>query len=553
MRLAADALKATSIYDQGLPPTAANHRPQSPLSLLEGCETAYPDKTAIIHGRHSWSWKEYGERCRRLASALGAAGIGPGDTVSALLPNTPPMLECHFAVPMLGAVLNTINTRLDAATIAYILEHCEAKALIVDRELSGTALAAIKTLKAPSAKPLLICCDDELAQGGDMVGDREYEDFIAGGDSGFSWSLPEDDWQAISLNYTSGTTGRPKGVVSHHRGAYLSALANAFVFGLDRDSIYLWTLPMFHVNGWSYTWAVAAACASHLCLRRVDPAMIFTLIKERGATHMCGAPVVLNTLIHAPAEQKKSFGHTVRVATGGAAPPAAVVEAMEALGFSLVHLYGLTETYGPALQCAPKREWESLPAAERAVLLARQGVPYPTLTGCGIFNADTLERLPADGESIGELMLRGNTIMKGYLKNPEATAEAFAGGWFRTGDLGVMHPDGYVEIKDRAKDIIISGGENISSLEVEACLYRHPAVMEAAVVAMPHEHWGETPCAFVALREGREEQPESELIEWCREHIARFKAPSKVIYGPLPKTSTGKIQKHLLRAHIRAL
>ena len=543
-------MKTGNIYDQGLPPTAANHQPQSPLSLLETCEAAYPDKTAIIHGRQSWTWKEYSGRCRRLASALGAAGIGLGDTVSALLPNTPPMLECHFAVPMLGAVLNTINTRLDAATVAYILEHCESKALIVDREFSATALAA---LQASANKPLVICCDDELAEGGEMIGDREYEEFIAGGDSGFSQSLPEDDWQAISLNYTSGTTGHPKGVVSHHRGAYLSALANAFVFGLSRDSVYLWTLPMFHCNGWSYTWAVAAACACHLCLRKVDPALIFSLIKAQGATHMCGAPIVLNTLIHAPDKIKQSFGHPVKVATGGASPPAAVVEAMEGMGFSLVHLYGLTETYGPAMHCAPKKEWDSLPAGERAALLARQGIPYPSLTGYGVFNADTLERLPADGESIGELMLRGNTIMKGYLKNPEATAEAFANGWFRTGDLGVMHPDGYIEIKDRAKDIIISGGENISSLEVEACLYRHPAVLEAAVVAMPHERWGETPCAFVALKEGKQEPPAAELIDWCKDHIARFKAPSRVIYGCLPKTSTGKIQKNPLRARARAL
>ncbi len=543
-------MKTGAIYDQGLPPTAVNHQSQSPLSLLEICEAAYPDKTAIIHGRRSWSWKEYSDRCRRLASALSAAGVGPGDTVSALLPNTPPMLECHFAVPMLGAVLNTINTRLDAATVAYILGHCDSRALIVDRELSATALAALEGL---ADKPLLICCDDDLAEGGDLVGDREYEDFIAGGDSGFSWSLPEDDWQAISLNYTSGTTGRPKGVVSHHRGAYLSALANAFVLGLNRDSVYLWTLPMFHCNGWSYTWAVAAACASHLCLRKVDPALIFALIREQGATHMCGAPIVLNSLIHAPDEVKQSFSHKVKAATGGASPPAAVVEAMEGMGFSLLHLYGLTETYGPAMHCAPKKEWESLPAAERAALLARQGIPYPSLTDYGVFNADTLERLPADGDSIGELRLRGNTIMKGYLKNPEATAEAFAGGWFRTGDLGVMHPDGYVEIKDRAKDIIISGGENISSIEVEACLYRHPAVLEAAVVAMPHERWGETPCAFVTLKEGQEEPPEAELINWCKEHIARFKAPSKVVYGPLPKTSTGKTQKHPLRERARSL
>jgi fatty-acyl-CoA synthase len=454
------------------------------------------------------------------------------------------MIEAHFGVPGAGAVLNTINIRLDAPTIAFILEHGAAKVLITDREFSTVIAAALASTKA---RPLVIDIDDPLGASGERLGEMDYEAFLAGGDPDFAGLKPADEWQAIALNYTSGTTGNPKGVVYHHRGAFLNAMGNAMTFGLDARSVYLWTLPMFHCNGWTYTWAVTAAAGTHVCLRKVDPALIFPLIAEHRVTHMCGAPIVLTTLIHAPESIRRRFDHRIEVATGGAAPPSAVIAAMEAMGFHVTHLYGLTESYGPATVCLWQERWDDLGADDQARMVARQGVVYPTLWQARIADPETLEPAPSDGETIGELLLRGNTLMKGYLKNPAATEAAFKGGWFHTGDLGVRHPDGYVEIKDRSKDIIISGGENISSLEVEEVLYRHPDVMEAAVVARPDAKWGESPCAFVTLKPGAGTVAPDAIIAWCRDHMARYKVPRTVVFGPLPKTSTGKIQKFVLR------
>jgi fatty-acyl-CoA synthase len=452
---------------------------------------------------------------------------------------------------MLGAVLNALNTRLDAATIAFILEHGEAKVLLADTEYAPVVRAALG--QAGRAVPVVDIVDP--AAPGERQGELTYEELLETGDPAFAWTAPDDEWDALSLCYTSGTTGNPKGVVYHHRGAHLNALGNALVFGLSQRSVYLWTLPMFHCNGWTYTWAVTAAGGTHVCLRKVDPAVIFPLLRDERVTHLCGAPIVLNMLVHAPDGVKCRFEQTVEVATGGAAPPSAVIEAMEGMGFRVTHLYGLTETYGPATVCVPQPDWEPLPLAERAALMARQGVRYPTMGEADVADGETLAPVPRDGRTLGEIVLRGNTVMKGYLKNPAATEEAFRGEWYHTGDLAVRHPDGYVEVKDRSKDIIISGGENISSLEVEEALYRHPAVMEAAVVAMPDAHWGERPCAFVALKPGAEDAPpaEAEIVEWCRRHMARYKTPARVVYGPLPKTSTGKIQKFELRERARAL
>ena len=534
-----------NIFEQGLEQCEANFRPLSPISFLQWSAQVYPDKTAVIHGEKRFSWGQFNTRCKRLASALSKRGVGPGDCVAVMSPNAPAMLEAHYGVPMSGGVLNALNFRLDAPTIAFILEHGEAKVLLTDREFSPVIKDALALLKNPI---IVIDIDDHLAESGALIGEMDYESFLAEGDPGFVWQPPNDEWQAIALNYTSGTTGNPKGVVYHHRGAFLNAMGNALVFGLNHHSVYLWTLPMFHCNGWTYTWAVTAVGGTHVCLRQTDPAKIFPAIRDHKVTHMCGAPIVLNMLAHAPDEDKVVFAQTVEVATGGAAPPSSVIAAMESMGFNVTHLYGLTESYGPSTVCAWQDDWAGLDSQEKASKMSRQGVRYPTLFAQAVLNPETMDAVPADGQTIGELMLSSNTVMKGYLKNPDATQAAFAGGWFHTGDLGVMHADGYVEIKDRSKDIIISGGENISSLEVEDCLYKHDQIMEAAVVAMSDEKWGETPCAFVTPTPGSEDAlTQSAVIQWCRDHMAHFKAPTKVVFGPLPKTSTGKIQKFILR------
>ena len=537
-------------YEHGLDKRSANFVPLSPIGFLERSAMVYPGKTAVVHGPRRTTYAELYARCRRLAGALAGRGVGAGDTVSLMAPNVPEMLEAHFGVPMCGAVLNALNYRLDAATIRFILGHAETKVLITDREFSPMVAQALDGMDAP---PVVIDIDDPLCESGERIGEKDYEAFIDEGSPEFEYRLPDDEWQAISLGYTSGTTGNPKGVVCHHRGAYLNAVGQMLAFGIGAGSRYLWTLPMFHCNGWTYTWGVTAAGGTHVCLRAVDPALIFSLIEEHGVTHMCGAPVVLNLLLHAPDSVKRQFAHIVEVATGGAAPPSAVIEGMSEMGFNVTHLYGLTETYGPATVCAWQEAWGALDMEGRAGRMARQGVPYHTMHAMMVADGETMAETPRDGETIGELMLRGNTVMRGYLKNPEATEEAFRGGWFHTGDLAVRHPDGYVEMKDRAKDIIISGGENISSLEVEECLFRHPKIMEAAVVARPDEHWGETVCAFVTPRDGAGDLTEEEVVAWCRERIARYKTPRTVVFGPLPKTSTGKIQKFVLRERAKSL
>jgi fatty-acyl-CoA synthase len=529
---------------------AANFAPLTPLDFLARAADIYPAKPAVIHGESVYNYAQLAERCRRLASALARHGVGHGDTVAIMAPNVPAMLEAHYAVPGLGAILNALNYRLDAATIAFCLEHGEAKVLVTDREFSPVVEKALERLKR---KILVIDIDDPLATGGKRLGAATYEEFIAAGDPGFEMPGPADEWDSCALLYTSGTTGDPKGVVYHHRGAYLNALGNALAFGLSPQSVYLWTLPMFHCNGWTYTWAVTAVGATHVCLRKADPALVFPAIEKHRVTHLCGAPIVLNMLVHAPDSVKRRFEHRVEVATGGAAPPSAVIEAMESMGFRVTHLYGLTESYGPATLCAWQEEWNDLDLAARSRLMARQGVRYPTLAGLQVADPQTHVPVPRDGQTLGEVMLRGNTIMKGYLKNPRATSEAFREGWYHTGDLGVWHPDGYIEVKDRSKDIIISGGENISSLEIEECLYRHPQVMEAAVVARPDEKWGETPCAFVVLKPGAAPVSADDILAWCREHLAHYKIPRTVVFGELPKTSTGKIQKFVLRERARSL
>ena len=527
----------------------ANFVPLSPVAFLERAAEVYPGKPAVIHGDRVHTYREFGERVRRLASVLARQGVGRGDTVAVMAPNVPALLEAHYAVPGLGALLNALNYRLDAATIAFCLAHGGAKVLITDREFSPVIAKALAGL---GREIFVVDIDDALGPGGERLGAVDYESWIAQGDPTFALPGPVDEWDSAALLYTSGTTGDPKGVVYHHRGAYLNALGNALAFGLTPRSVYLWTLPMFHCSGWTYTWAVTAAGGTHVCLRKVDPALIFPAIERHRVTHLCGAPIVLNMLVHAPEAVKRRFEHRVEVATGGAAPPSAVIEAMEKMGFSVTHLYGLTESYGPATLCAWQDEWSGLPLEERALKMARQGVRYPTLADMQVADPQTLDPVPRDGTTLGEVMLRGNTIMKGYLRNPKATGEAFRGGWFRTGDLAVWHPDGYIEVKDRSKDIIISGGENISSLEVEECLYRHPRVMEAAVVARPDEKWGESPCAFVVPKPGADISAD-EVLRWCREHLAGYKVPRTVVFGELPKTSTGKIQKYVLRERAREL
>jgi len=528
----------------------ANHVALSPVTFLERAAEVWPDRVAVRHGRLACTYRELGARARRLAGALAKRGVGRGDTVAAMAPNVPALLELHYAVPALGAILNALNVRLDAATLAFCLAHGEAKVLVTDTEYAPVMREALAKLGRPI---LVVDIDDPEGPGGERLGSLDYEALLAEGDPAYAWPGPLDEWDSLALLYTSGTTGDPKGVVYHHRGAYLNALGNALAFRLAADSVYLWTLPMFHCNGWTYPWAVTAAGGTHVCLRRVEPAAVFRAIRDHRVTHLCGAPVVLSMLIHAPADAKVAFDHKVDVATGGAAPPSAVIEAMEAMGFRVTHLYGLTESYGPAMLCVPQEDWSGLPLADRARKMARQGVAMPTLAAIRVVDPATGEPVPRDGATMGELELRGNTIMKGYLKNPAATSKAFADGWFATGDLAVWHPDGYAEIRDRSKDIIITGGENVSSLEVEECLYRHPKVMEAAVVARPDPHWGETPCAFVTLKPGAGEASAEEIVAWCRERLAKFKAPKTVVFGPLPKTSTGKIQKFQLRERAKDL
>ena len=532
-----------SIFDENLQQQEANFEPLSPVSFLRRAAQIAPAHTAVIHGDRRYTYAQFYERSCRLASALSQRGVGQGDCVAIMGANTPEMLEAHNGVPMLGAVLNSLNIRLDPRTIAFILEHGEAQVLLTDCGFSDTVREALALI---DRELLVVDIDDPMATGGECLGAVDYEDFLAEGDPNFAPEPLLDEWQALSLLYTSGTTGDPKGCVYHHRGAYLNALANMFTVGLGRDSVYLWTLPMFHCDGWTFTWGVTAAMATHVCLRDVDPAIVYRLINDENVTHMCGAPIVLNMLAHAPDESKSSFPQRVEIATGGAAPPSAVIETMEENGFNVTHLYGLTETYGPATVCVPQDDWPNLAVNERSARMARQGVHYTTLEGATVKDPDTMEEVPWDSETMGEVMIRGNTVMKGYLKNTQATDSAFSGGWFHTGDLAVRHPDSYIEVKDRSKDIIISGGENISSLEVEETLYRHPAVLEAAVVARSDEKWGEAPCAFVTLHEGATATAD-DIITFCREQLAHYKSPKTVVFGPLPKTSTGKIQKFVLR------
>jgi fatty-acyl-CoA synthase len=538
-----------SKYDLDLGIREANHVPLSPLTFLRRTAEVYPDRAAVRYGGEVRSWEAVYRRCVRLADALRRLGVGKGDTVAVLCPNTPPAVEVSFGVPMSGAVLNMINTRLDAAAVAFMLDHGEAKAFLVDRGLSGVGRDAVVRAEA---SPVLVDLEDLTLGEGAPIAELTYEELLARGDPDAAWSLPTDEWDAIALNYTSGTTGNPKGVVYHHRGAYLNALGNAIEWAMPRHPVYLWTLPLFHCNGWCFPWTVAAMGGTNVCLRAIDAAEILRLIREEGVTHMCGAPIVLNMVTTEAEGRGETLGRTVELMTAGAAPPAAVLERSGRVGFRVTHTYGLTEVYGPNTVCAWHPEWDELPPEEQAVLKARQGVAYAVQEELSVREPETLEPVPADGETIGEVMMRGNIVMKGYLKNPSATDAAFAGGLFHTGDLAVMHPSGYVEIRDRSKDIIISGGENISSIEVEGVLYKHPAVSSAAVVARPDEHWGETPCAFVELRDGASVS-EEDLIEFCRNNLAHFKAPKHVVFGELPKTSTGKIQKFLLRDRARSL
>ena len=541
---------ATSAYNENLDRNEANFAPLTPLSLIRRAASVYPDRTSVIHGKRSFSWSETYGRCRRLASALSQRGVGKDDTVAVMAANIPALYEAHFGVPMTGAVLNAINTRLDAATVAFILDHGEAKVLLTDREFAPVIAEALTQCKT---KPLVIDIDDEAVDEGAFLGEMEYEAFLESGDPDFAWSPPTDEWDSIALNYTSGTTGNPKGVVYHHRGAYLLAAGNILTWSLPPHPVYLWTLPMFHCNGWCFPWTLAAVAGTSVCLRKVTAENIFTAIHESGVTHFCGAPIVLNMVINATEEERgASLPHKVEVMTAAAPPPAAVLQRMEEQGFHITHVYGLTEVYGPATVCAWHEEWSLLPIEQQATLKSRQGVGYAVLEDLMVGDPATLEPVPRDGETMGEVFMRGNIVMKGYLKNPEATREAFRGGWFHTGDLGVMHKDGYIELRDRAKDIIISGGENISTIEVEGVLYRHPAVLEAAVVARPDEKWGETPCAFVTLKDGAKIS-EEEIIAFCRENMAHFKCPKTVVFGLLPKTSTGKVQKYVLRERAGSL
>ena len=539
----------TNPYALGLDKNAANFVALSPLSFIERSASVYADRTAVIYGSRRQSWRDTFARCRRLASGLAQRGIGVGDTVAVMLPNVPAMFEAHFGVPMTGAVLNTLNTRLDAEAIAFMLEHGEAKVLLTDREFSGVVEQALALLG--ERRPFVIEVEDDEAPAGKQLGEVSYETFLAHGDPAFVWQAPADEWDAIALNYTSGTTGNPKGVVTHHRGAYLNAVANVVSWELPRHPVYLWTLPMFHCNGWCFPWTLALQAGTSVCLRKLDTAVAFDLIREHRVSHLCAAPIVFGMLINAPEDQRTGITHGIAGLIAGSAPPAAIIEGCERIGISITHVYGLTETYGPAAMCAPQAEWAALPLAERARLNARQGVAYPMQQAITVLDPETLAPMPADGETMGEIFFRGNLVMKGYLKNPRATEEAFAGGWFHTGDLAVVDATGYVKIKDRSKDVIISGGENISSVEVEEVLYRHADVLLAAVVAKPDAKWGEVAAAFVELRAGAT-ATEAQIIEHCRAEMARFKVPKQVIFGELPKTSTGKIQKFLLRERLHS-
>ncbi len=536
----------TSIYDQDLPRNDANFAALTPLSFLERTAEVYPQRLAIVHGSLRQTWSQTYERCRQLASALRRAGIGKNDTVAVMLPNTPPMVEAHFGVPMSGAVLNTLNTRLDPEAIAFMLDHGEAKAVIVDPEFAGTMAKAIAMRQR--TEPLLVIDTEDALFAGEVrrIGSTTYEAFIAAGDPAFAWSLPGDEWDAIALNYTSGTTGNPKGVVYHHRGAAINAISNILEWDMPKHAVYLWTLPMFHCNGWCFPWTLAARAGVNVCLRRVDAQAIFDLMREHRVTHYCGAPIVQGLLVNAPAAMKVGLPDGIKAMVAGAAPPASMIEGMETMGFDLTHVYGLTEVYGPATVCAKHDDWNRLDIGERARLNARQGVRYHLQRSAQVLDPQSMHPVAHDGETMGEIMFRGNIAMKGYLKNTQATQEAFAGGWFHSGDLAVQYPDGYLKIKDRSKDIIISGGENISSIEVEDVLYRHPDVLAAAVVSRPDPKWGETPCAFVELKFGAQTTPE-DIVAHCKKHLAGFKVPRYVVFGDLPKTSTGKIQKFELR------
>ncbi|HEX9812926.1 MAG TPA: acyl-CoA synthetase [Burkholderiales bacterium] len=540
---------STNPYERHLDKNPANYVPLSPLSLLARAATVYPKRIATIHGDWKITWAETYERCRRLGSALAKRGVRAGDTVSVMAPNVPALYDAHFGIAMIGAVLNALNTRLDADAIAFMLEHAETKVLIADREYAAILEKALAKLKKP---PLVIDIDDPHFEGGKLLGELTYEEFLKQGDPNLAWEPPKDEWNAISLNYTSGTTGNPKGVVYHHRGAYLTAISNIVNWGMPPHPVYLWTLPMFHCNGWCFPWTIAAAVGTNICLRRVDPKLIFDAIRKHRVTHYCGAPIVHNSLINAPPEMRQGITHTVYGQVGGAAPPLAMIEGLEKMGFNLTHVYGLTETYGPAAVCAKHPEWDDVDLARRATLNGRQGVAVALEEGMTVGDPKTLKPVPWDGETMGEIFFRGNLVMKGYLKNPKATDDALRGGWFHSGDLAVVEPDGYIKIKDRSKDIIISGGENISSLEVEDALYRHPAVLAAAVVARPDDKWGETPCAFIELKDGAKPS-EKDIIDFVRERIAHFKAPKHVVFGPLPKTSTGKIQKFVLREQAKQI
>ena len=530
-------------------PNRANYAVLTPLVYLDWSADVYPDRLAVVHGQRRYTWAQTATRCRQLANALTDRGIRAGDTVAVLAANTPEMIEAHFGIPMTGAVLNTINTRLDAQTVAFVLGHAEAKVLLVDREFAAVAKAALATIDDPP--PVIDIDDPEYAGPGERIGELDYEELIGAAGTEYTRTQPDDEWQAISVNYTSGTTGNPKGVVYHHRGAYLNAIGNILTWGMPPHSVYLWTLPMFHCNGWCFPWTMAANAGTNVCLRRVEADRIFALIREHRVTHYCGAPIVHNLLLDAPAELREGISHKVSAMVAAAPPPASMIEAMDALGIDLTHVYGLTETYGPATVCAKQDDWSELDAVTRAKRNGRQGMRYLLEDGMTVIDPKTGDEVPADGETVGEIVFRGNIVMKGYLKNPDATSEAFAGGWFHSGDLAVREPDGYVKIKDRQKDIIISGGENISSVEVEDVLYRHPAVAFVGVVAKPDPKWGETPCAYVELKPGAT-ATEEELIEHCRASLPHYMAPRSVVFGPVPRTSTGKVQKNLLRQAARS-